>query len=880
MGALSLFFDDVIVNGGRGLYSWGMAETITINSLADVNRLHAQEVHARRISREEMVRNALNITSNLGAGDMLRTAFMKFLLDGPRDIDAECGYPSWLTPDHYRAMYDREGVAKRVVHCEPEETWKMDPEIFEDEDPENETEFEKAWIALEEELNLYHYLERIDALSGIGQFGILLIGLDDGLGLEQPVDGLDELGKATCQNEYKIIYLRPFTEEVVFVKIREIDPASPRYGQPVLYTVQFRDYPNWGIQAGEIIARDIHWTRVIHVADNRKMSEVFGVPRMQQVWNRLYDLRKTYSSSGEAFWKGGFPGMAFEINPELADQGVELDKDSIRKEFENYQNGLQRYLAVQGVTTKTLPPMVVDPNPHLEAHLKCIAISKSIPYRILFGSEEAKLAGGQDKDAWNGRLRKRQLRYVTPMIIRPFVDRLIAYGVLPEPEKYSVDWPDLDTPSDQDKAGVALTETQALQAYVSGGVDQMLPPDVFLVHILKKTVKEKDAMLAGMGMDAGELGTMTPEEDGVPDDGPQEEQDANEGGLANLQDDRGDVMAEGNLSGRTTVRGKPVGAVFPGSPSLNSLVHNDWSDAARAAALLERQAHAKGKAPAERPGFMHTIRNADLKHTHPNPDTAARVEGMKIPPGWAHVQVSQDTHSPLQVVGVDSKGKQQYRYSTEHSDTQAASKFVRVKNMMEQLPAIREKISGHLGGKEHGEEAAVLNLIDKTGLRVGSDKETGAKKQAYGASTLLSRHVTADGGKTTLNFVGKKGVDISHQISDAGVAKDVAKRSKVEGRLFNTSDSRVRDYLHGIAPGFKVKDFRTAVAADTASKVMKTVKTPTNAKELESAMKEVGKQVAAKLGNTPAVALKSYIPPEVFAPWHASSKGSKTQRAA
>ena len=28
---------------------------------------------------------------------------------------------------------------------------------------------------------------------------------------------------------------------------------------------------------GEIIDRDIHWTRCLHVADNRKMSEVFGI---------------------------------------------------------------------------------------------------------------------------------------------------------------------------------------------------------------------------------------------------------------------------------------------------------------------------------------------------------------------------------------------------------------------------------------------------------------------------------------------------------------------------------------------------------------------------------------------------------------------------
>src|ERR1700722_621707 len=62
------------------------------------------------------------MTRNVGASDFIRTEFFRFLLDGPRDINAECGYPDVLTPQHYRAMFDRERICSRGVYCETEDS--------------------------------------------------------------------------------------------------------------------------------------------------------------------------------------------------------------------------------------------------------------------------------------------------------------------------------------------------------------------------------------------------------------------------------------------------------------------------------------------------------------------------------------------------------------------------------------------------------------------------------------------------------------------------------------------------------------------------------------------------------------------------------------
>ena len=214
--------------------------------------------------------------------------------------------------------------------------------------------------------------------------------------------------------------------------------------------------------------------------------------RSKPVYNRLMDIRKVLGGSAEMFWKGGFPGYAFEINPELGD--VEVDMESLKDMVEKYMGGLQRYLALTGMTAKSLQPQVADPRGHIQAHLQAIAISLSIPQRILFGSEAAKLASSQDARMWNKRVSKRQEGYVTPLVVRPFVGRLITFGILPKPKQYFVGWPDLNTPSDEDRAKIAEARTRALGMYVAQGVDGLIPPMEYLMMILGMTQDEAVAV--------------------------------------------------------------------------------------------------------------------------------------------------------------------------------------------------------------------------------------------------------------------------------------------------------------------------------------------------------------------------------------------------
>jgi DNA topoisomerase-1 len=251
----------------------------------------------------------------------------------------------------------------------------------------------------------------------------------------------------------------------------------------------------------------------------------------------------------------------------------------------------------------------------------------------------------------------------------------------------------------------------------------------------------------------------------------------------------------------------------------------------------------------------------------------ARRKELKLPPAWTDVRINKDHNADLQATGKDKKGRTQYRYSAEHSESAAAEKFDRLKEFNKELPQIRSKVAADLKNKDLSEDlqeaAAVLTLIDKTGFRVGSDTDTGADKQAYGASTLRAEHVKIKGDEVTFTFVGKKGVDIEKVLEDKQLAALLKPRVAAGGRLFDTSDAKVRDYLHSRDGDFKVKDFRTWHGTTTALRAIKDREAPKNKTEYERFRKEVGKVVADHLGNTPTVALASYIDPAVWSPWKA-----------
>ncbi len=461
-----------------------------------------------------------------------RVNALRFLFDPRRDVDTECGYPTSISELAYRTMYDRE-LGRRVVNVYPEETWKRLPKIFEDPDPDKSTPFEDTLDEMEQRHHLLHYMQRVDELSGVGHYGCILWGLDDGKIMDEPVDGYDKWDENTLGmklqpslttgpynmptyevpgaippkqaapakgNKRTVLFIRVLDESLIKIAAYERNVNHPRYGLPTHYLITLTDINLMDTSSltppTDLIQMRVHWSRISHIADNRKTSEVLGTPRQEPVWNRLCDLRKVMGGSGEMFWRGGFPGISLETQPGM--ENAELDVHRTREMMHDYMNGLQRYLATTGMSAKSLAPQIADPGSSFDVQVKAICITLGVPYRVFMGIEEGVVSGDQATEAWAGRLANRQTRYVTPMLINPVIQRLVDYGVLEptaKPRGWQVEWPDLMEMSADDKAATAAKRTTAFKDYVQGGVDVLIPPLEYLTTICGLTEKEARAIV-------------------------------------------------------------------------------------------------------------------------------------------------------------------------------------------------------------------------------------------------------------------------------------------------------------------------------------------------------------------------------------------------
>ena len=254
------------------------------------------------------------------------------------------------------------------------------------------------------------------------------------------------------------------------------------------------------------------------------------------------------------------------------------------------------------------------------------------------------------------------------------------------------------------------------------------------------------------------------------------------------------------------------------------------------------------------------------------------IKKLAVPPAWHSVKIAKDPNAALLAYGRDEKDRPQYRYSDAFKKTKAAEKFERVKAMNAAMGGIKSKVGTDQKSKDAKTKnnADSLALVIGMGLRPGSDTDTKAEKKAHGASNLEARHIIIENGKMRLDFVGKKGVDLSLPVNDAGLVAMLkerkAKAGGPNGRVFpGVTDKTLLQYSHTLGDGsFKTKDFRTYKGTSKAIAEMKTIEAPTNAKEYKERVKEVATRVSQILGNTPTVALQSYIEPSVFSEWKAN----------
>lgn len=258
--------------------------------------------------------------------------------------------------------------------------------------------------------------------------------------------------------------------------------------------------------------------------------------------------------------------------------------------------------------------------------------------------------------------------------------------------------------------------------------------------------------------------------------------------------------------------------------------------------------------------------------------TLARIRSLAIPPAWKDVWISPEENSHIQAVGLDARGRRQYRYHAKFREARDSSKFDHMLAFASALPRLRSRIHADMSKPGIGRDkvlATVSHLLETTLIRVGNASYAKDNK-SYGLTTLLDRHVKITGTELKFEFTGKSGKTWKLGLKDRRIARLVRSCQELPGQhLFQYLDdngqrqavtsSDVNAYLKEITgDDITAKDFRTwtgTVLAALALAQFEPAGTETTAKANVRAAIET---VAERLGNTPTVCRKCYVHPDLI----------------
>lgn len=431
---------------------------------------------------------------------MTRRSYMANLgmsYNGKRDIYEALGYKKDLQFDDYYMKYDRQDIATRIIDAPVDGCWSSMPKILEV-DRKEDTKFESEFLETAKRVRLFPKIVRLDKLCGIGQYAVLFLGFDgtDATQLSQPL----------AAGTKKLLYVQPYSEAGAQIVEWEGDSTSERFGLPKMYNLKVTS-PASGAGTQTTKEVKVHHSRVIHICEGNLIDDVYGYPKLKNVFNRLEDIEKIVGGSGEMFWQGAFPGMALKAE---ADADMTQSADAITEEIDKYVHKMQRYMKLKGIDVQQLAPNISDPTACLTVNVKMISAAKGIPVRILLGSERGELASSQDEKNWIDQLAQRREDHCEGMILRPLLDKLISTGSITSPKTgYEIDWEPLYIRSDVEKADVASKRADALSKYTSGGLDMLMTFAAYLEHVC-----EFDADVVEMIIRSGQevIGSIADEE--------------------------------------------------------------------------------------------------------------------------------------------------------------------------------------------------------------------------------------------------------------------------------------------------------------------------------------------------------------------------------
>jgi len=257
-----------------------------------------------------------------------------------------------------------------------------------------------------------------------------------------------------------------------------------------------------------------------------------------------------------------------------------------------------------------------------------------------------------------------------------------------------------------------------------------------------------------------------------------------------------------------------------------------------------------------------------------------RCRKLAVPPAWTRVWICPRANSHLQATGIDARGRKQYRYHPDWRAIRDRTKFENMRAFGSQLSVIRARVLAELDRKALDHErvtAAIVRLLDRTGLRIGNDRYW-QENHTSGIATISKQHVSLHGNEIELDFPGKGGKLWHGTVLAPRVTRVIAQCQGIPGyRLFKYRDAEghareigsadINRWLHAVTgnPELTAKDFRTWHACTLF--IEAAIRRCHAAERVP--LKQLLAEVAEQLGNTPTILKKSYIHPNLIDLWNA-----------
>ncbi|GAA4760682.1 DNA topoisomerase IB [Stakelama sediminis] len=248
-----------------------------------------------------------------------------------------------------------------------------------------------------------------------------------------------------------------------------------------------------------------------------------------------------------------------------------------------------------------------------------------------------------------------------------------------------------------------------------------------------------------------------------------------------------------------------------------------------------------------------------------------RLNAIALPPAYRDAWFCPDPRGHIQATGYDEAGRKQYRYHPDFREARESEKYERMIDFGERLPALRKQVAADLRRHDLCREravAAVIRLLDLGHVRVGNEGYARANK-SFGATTLRKRHGKVTGNTLRLKYRAKSGKERVMRVTDGSLSRFIKRCQDLPGQhLFHYLDANgkshpvtstdVNDYIHAaMGEAFSAKHFRTWGASVLAFEALSGCND-------DLTLKAMLEPVVDALGNTPAVARKSYVHPALI----------------